>query len=357
MLSATAEAQYRGNAGVKAQLRQTVSIAWTEVPLRQALDNLSQVYSVPVLIDRRVDPGKKLTLTLKDIPLSQIFGEIATTARIGYCQFGPLAYFGPSQVTSRLRTVAAMRREELRKLPSAVARKFLQAKRMKWDDFAMPRELLDKLSAESRIEFDGLQRVGHDLWAATNIPPMSLVDRITILVGQFGLTFKVSKDGKQVALVDFPSQPALVRSYPGGPSAAKTVARWAALVPNAKIKAVGEKIYVKGLLEEHEAITSPRRPLKRPTTKPTPDISLVRIDKLTVDGIPLGKLLQALADRLKLQLKMDRRAIKAAGVSLDRNVSLKVEKVGVDELFRTAIKSTGLTYRRKGRVIEITASQ
>jgi len=365
LIYATAAGEVRaqqrpGSSGIQAKLNRTLGIGWDGVPLRQALDNLSQAQGIAVLIDRRVDPGRKLTLTVKDVSLGELFAQIADDCHIGYCQFGPVAYFGPRKATSRLRTIAALRREDIRKLPTAVARKFLRQKRMRWQDFATPRELLDKLAEEEDFQIEGVDRIEHDLWAAADLPLMSLADRLTLLVGQFGLTFEIDADGKRITLVDAPAQPALVRSYPGGSLAAKKAARWEAIIPNAQIKLVGGKIYVKGLLEEHEALTAPPKTVRRPNSDgPSKDtkVDLVRIDRLTVEGIPLGNFLNQLAKRLKLDLKIDHRAIRAAGISLDQNVSLRVEKVTVDELFQTAIKSTGLTYRRVDRVVEISAGQ
>ncbi|MEE9603912.1 MAG: STN domain-containing protein, partial [Thermoguttaceae bacterium] len=99
----------------------------------------------------------------------------------------------------------------------------------------------------------------------------------------------------------------------------------------------------------------PQRPVKVHSTR---NLERIRIDRLTVEDTPLDNLLKALAQQLKLELQMDRKAIEAAGVSLDQNVSLKVEKkVTIDELFRAALKSTGLSYRRHGNVVEITPAQ
>jgi hypothetical protein len=68
---------------------------------------------------------------------------------------------------------------------------------------------------------------------------------------------------------------------------------------------------------------------------------------------PVGAVLKQLAERLKLDLRIDYKAIEEAGISLDQRVSATVENVTIDELFREVLKTTRLTFRRTQKVIEI----
>ena len=47
------------------------------------------------------------------------------------------------------------------------------------------------------------------------------------------------------------------------------------------------------------------------------------------------------------------RQLGEAGVALDRRVSVTIEDASVDELFHQLLKSTGLRFQRRGRVMEI----
>ena len=72
---------------------------------------------------------------------------------------------------------------------------------------------------------------------------------------------------------------------------------------------------------------------------------------------PLGPVLKRLADRLGLELRIDESAIRAAGISMDQRVSVHIENATVDELFHQLLKSTGLTFHRRGRVVEIVPAE
>jgi hypothetical protein len=146
------------------------------------------------------------------------------------------------------------------------------------------------------------------------------------------------------------------RSYPGGRDPQATAAAYAALTPEAKVKAVGEKVFVRGLLEDHERITSPRQPSPTPkTVAPTPGKVPLANKRftLTITERPVGPFVKDLASQLNLELVMDEEAIRRAGIALDGRVSFKVKEATVDQLFQAALGSTGLAYRRQGSRIHI----
>ena len=107
-------------------------------------------------------------------------------------------------------------------LPPAAAKKFFEQKSMAWDDLTTPRELLEKLGSENGIEIAGLEQIPHDLWAAADLPPLELIERLTLIAGQYDLTFEVSADGNRITLVPVPEHVELVRTYPAGRQAQQT---------------------------------------------------------------------------------------------------------------------------------------
>jgi len=344
-------------ARLQKRLARPLGISWSDNPLRQALHGLSRAQRVAVLIDRRVDPGQKLDLQFDDLPLEAALREIAQSCQLGVSVLGPVAYFGPRRASSRLRTIAALRTEEIRRLPAAVQRKFLLPKRIAWDDFATPRDLLAQLARQGGLEIKGVDRVPHDLWAAADLPPLSLTRRLTLILVQFELTFQVTPDGKTITLVPLPEEVALTRSYPGGREPKAAAKKYALLVPEAQIKVVGGQVYVTGLLEAHERIVSGRRLPKPPTPKPTDGSFANKRFTLRVEERPAGMLLQALAKKLKLDLRIDHRALEEAGISLESRVSLSVKDATIDELLREVLGPTGVRFRRRGHVVEISPSQ
>jgi len=343
-------------AALEQQLRTPVDVFWSGTPLRQAVVSLAHSRRAAVLIDRRIDPGQKLDLQLNGLPLEQVYREVAGSRPLGVVWLGPVAYFGPPRATSRIRTLAELRREEVRRLPAAVGRKLLAPGRIRWDDFATPRDLLARLAAESGIEIFGLEQVPHDLWAGADLPAISLVDRVTLVAGQFDLTFEIAADGSAVALVPVPDDVALVRSYPGGRDPQALADRWAALVPQSQVKVVAGEIFVRGLLEDHERIEASARPLRqtRPTASRSSRASVGEKRFTVPQGKgPLGPVLEQLAGKLGLTLRIDREALQRAGISLQQPISFSVDNATLEELFEAVLTPAGCTFRLKGNVLEV----
>ena len=64
-------------------LAQPIDVFWSNNPLRRAMTSLSRAQQVAILIDRRVDPGQRLTLNLQNVPLETILQTRGETLRFG----------------------------------------------------------------------------------------------------------------------------------------------------------------------------------------------------------------------------------------------------------------------------------
>jgi hypothetical protein len=334
------------------ELARPVDVFWTGTPLRQAIMTVAEARRVAVVFDRRVDPDQKLDLTVSDVPLEDLFHRVAESRELGVTMLDAVTYFGPTGATSRLRTLAAMRRDDARRLPAAASRKMLQPERFHWSDLATPRELLSQLAARGDLKLYGLEQVPHDLWAAADLPPMALVDRLTLVALQFDLTFQLDPAGDSLTLVPIPEKLGVIREYPAGRDPEQALAKLRAVLPNAQVRVDGDKILVRALVEEHERLTSaPRPPV---ATRPKP--ATVRGEKrytVKIAELPLEKILQSLATKLGLELKIDTAAFQRAGVSLDQPVSFNVKEATVDQLFHAVLDPAGCTFRRQGGTITV----
>ncbi len=301
------------------RLRTPVAVYWSGDPLRRAVTTLCTSHGVCVVIDRRVDPDRPVDLRSEELTLGQVLRQLADSEGLGITALGPVVYLGPPRVAAVLREVSRLRREEAGRLPPAGAQRLLRAQRWQWDDLSEPRELVGQMVAQAGLRAAGLDHVPHDLWAGAELPPLSLVDRLTLVAIQFDLTFSVSPDGQTVTLVPLP-EALLAEAHK-----AEEPDRLAGLPALAR----GKTVLGKG-----------RRPAEvRFTQKPTQG--------------PVGVLLKQIADKLGLELRIDHQAIQAAGLSLDRSVSFQVEHATLDELLDAVLSPAGLAFRRTGKVVEV----
>jgi hypothetical protein len=305
---------------VAQQLRAPVAVFWAGDPLRRAVSQLCAAQGVAVLIDRRVDPEQGLELRVAGVPLDEVLRRVAEAKGLGLALLGPVVYLGPPHAAALVRPLSQLRSAEARRLPAEAAKTFLRLDRLQWDDFATPRALLAQVARSGGMTVAGLDRVPHDLWAAADLPALSLVDRLTLIAIQFDLTFEIAPDGASVVLVPIPDD---LGPIPWTEAAPKTPAP-------------------RRMTPAHRSAPG-RRPV---------GAAEVRFTQKPTRG-PLGVLLAQLAEKLGLELRLERDAIEAAGISLDQTVSFGVENATADELLQALLAPAGLAFRRAGKVLQV----
>lgn len=337
-------------------------LAWSGQEVREALATLSRSPGIRVamLLDRRTDPQTRLNLAMGNVAFDDALARIAKAANAEFCQVGAVIYFGPASIAHRLRTVAELRKQDIRELPPSEARRFAALKPLKWDDLAEPRELLKAIAAEAGTTIENLDAVPHDLWAAVDLPSMPVADRLSIVAAAYDLTFEIQPGGERLRLVPIPERVAVKRSYPVGKAAADVAGKLSEVFRDCKIGVAGTRIEVEGRVEDQLAIAEALngKPIRKPSSggnAATGDVALdrLRIDAFTATNQPLGALIKEIARRLQLEAEFDGPALVEAKVSLDRLVSVELKSGTVKDLLDKVMKPYGLEYEIQGKKLQV----
>ena len=330
-------------------LQQPIGVSWSGTPVREAIAGLSRTQRVAVLIDRRIDPSRKVELSLRDVPLADGLRQIAEHLNAGYCQLGAVAYLGPKDTAARLRTLAELRRAETRKLSPSEGSPLVAMRPWRWDDLTTPRDLLAELEGESHIEIRGVTDIPHDLWAAADLPAMPWSDRVTLIAAQFGKTFEVLPDQSAVRLVPLPEQVAIERTFMVGRQAQQLAQQFQTSFPNAETEIQGNRLKVRGSWEDLESIaaTLANRNPGRQSASEGKKVHTLKLRKARLDQI-LTKL-----EELSLTFEVDQQALLRADIRMDTLVSVDVKNAELDELLRAVLEPAGLGFRRSGQTVEI----
>ena len=193
------------------------------------------------------------------------------------------------------------------------------------------------------------------MWAAADLPPLSLADRLTLVLAQFDLTFEIDAGGQSLKLTPFPGTAWLERSYPGGKQPQKLADELSARLANVQVRVEVGKLVVRGLLEDHEQIDAgPAKPPKPPTNSEK-NLDTLRVT-FTVTNLPLKAVLESLSEQLGLTIQVDSGNLSGAGKSLDGLVTLKLKDASVDDTLKAALSPAGLTFRRTDKVVQVTVA-
>jgi hypothetical protein len=323
------------------------SVHWQHVPLHNAITRLKTVFGETVFVDRRVDPGRRVTLDVDAAAVDDVMRTLADVLSLGVSRLGELRYLGPLQSAEQLRTIAAVRGEEIARLP-AIERTALERKqRMSWRRLAEPRTLAVSLAQQRGWRIVRAERIPHDLWAAGELPALSATEQLTVLLTGFDLTFKINALERALEIV--PLEPVTIRrEYPLPSRSPDTTLLRQELQSTASHRMEATRLIVDARVEQHERLaelfagrTVPRR-LRRPAEESAQRYTL-RVQEQSLRAV-----LQQLADRLEWTIEFDEAAIRAAGRSIDTRVSFSVENGSEDELLNAVLSPAGLHYRRDG---------
>lgn len=334
------------------QLDSPLSLTWSERQLRDGLANLSQSVGVAIFLDRRIDPNQTLQLSSTNEPLQQVLARIGGQAKARVTAVGPCVYLGPAESADKLSTLAAIRRNDVAALPADARQRLLRTQAWQWSELAEPRQLLADLAQQASVTIQNPERIGHDLWPAQSLPPLPWVDRLSLLVAGFGLTFEIDPSGFAIRLVPMPESVVLEKTYTTRGDAADLALQLKRIVPQAKIRTEAGKLHVAAAQDDHEKIERLLSGQSVKTTKavkPGPGGGEKRYT-LTVENQPAGAVLKTVANNLGKELKYDAALLD----TLRRTVSFKATDVTLDDLLKQTLDPLGLTFKIDDKSLEVT---
>jgi hypothetical protein len=369
-------ADWRTGRDLENHIRSDVMVFWSGTSLQMTLDTYTRTHRVAVVRDRRVDPNQLIDLNRQSIRLDKVLDELASQGNSQAKRFGSVFYIGPAPTADRLRTVAALKREEAEQFPEDVFDQLQERRPFSWNDFATPREVLNELADEGRFEIVLPERIPHDLWSAGDLPSLTLSDRITLMAAQFHLMYVLSPDGHRIAFVPIPDDIGIVKNFPIRGDGIEQIAEMRRAAPGIEAQISNGRLYVKGLVEEFERIADPTIASEEnpgeainpgvAATVGTPSSgndsgtppSLTHLEfTLNVENQALEGVLNALAQNIGLDLQTDWAACERTGIERGRLISFSVRKASVDELLEAALEPVGCDFRRSGRTVQIAPAQ
>jgi hypothetical protein len=324
------------------------AITWSEKPLRGALERLVETQHVAIMLDRRIDPDQRVDFTARDVALESIVQAIAQRHQAAVCQVGAVLYVGPAATTRVLPTLVAREREKTQSLSAMARSRLSQASAWSWPRMSTPRELVEQLEQEYRVKINGKENVPHDLWPAVQLPPLGFIEKLSLVLAGFHVTFELSTTGDSVRLAAMPSDAAVERRYTPRGDVAKLAEELTRQFPDAKISAVGRNLVVDGRAEVHDAVE--RLLAGQRVASGTRPTGSRQVFTLTLENKPVGGVMRALGKQLGRSVNLD--DVKAQS-RLTKEISVSVKEATLDELLRAVLEPAGLKFEIQGETIRV----
>ncbi len=170
-----------------------VHATWTAQPVRLVAAQLSRLAGKPVVLDRRLDPTTAITLVAAGEPCDAVLTAIATRAGGQVIDLAETIRIAPPAVTGRCVAAEQTRAQEISRLPKPQRNALAEAAAWQWPAGSRPRDLVATAAAEAGIKIDGLDRIPHDHFPAADLPPLTLADRLDLILFHFDLRMAWSR--------------------------------------------------------------------------------------------------------------------------------------------------------------------
>lgn len=350
----------------------TVPVAglmYTQTPAGEALERFTRLQNLAWTLDRRLPSDRLLSISVQNTTV-QDFLYLATD-KLGWGVTFPdgIIYVGPMDYTVKLRTLFALLLDKVRKLPGESQGAWIQRRPLEWDEGTNPKTLLKEIAQEANFEVYGADKIPHDIWGEGRWPALAVYQKVQLIVGQFGLTYRFDKTGRKIELIPLQTDKvALIRNYPAGSNGAQRVEMFQQALPNVQFRQKDSRIYARGLVEDLDRISangkisdavgqqkqnSPTADAAQ-TANAAPDIELQRLTLKKVVA-PLKPILEALCKQLQLELLVDWNELRAAGLAPEKVITFEANNLSVDELCEELGKAAGCRIERRGKNIQVIA--
>jgi hypothetical protein len=320
-----------------AALQSPGSGTWKQVALREIIADLASVHRIFLLLDRRIDLDQQLDYTPPNGSLEVTLRGIAAHLKLGIAIGDGWVYYGPPDAAKKLRTLIALG-EANSPLSKTAMTNWTRRSPLSWAKPKAPRDIVTE-QLEKLVKVSNPEEIPHDLWAANNWPPMSLLERLSLCLIQFDLTWQWQDEGQAIKLIPLPGEAVIAKQYTvADPQQFTTKLKEFQLT--AKVEVAGKIVKLTGTAEDQQiaADLAAGKTARKVEIKPDSQRFTLAAKQ------PIRNILRAIAKTLELTLEIDEAALQKQNLTVDREIELNVREVTRDELLKKILEQAGLTY-------------
>ena len=281
---------------------QPVDVRFSGSELRDTLQQYAKIQQIGFLLDRRIDPGRRLEFEAKGVSGREMFLALAEKMNLGFCEVGEIAYIGPKDAAEKLERIIAQNRDVKQKIS------------FKTKKLDTPRDILQSVAKKLRMKIVNLDRIPHDIWAELDFPEAESHEILSILLIGFDLTFEVNN-------------------------------REITLVP------ITDEILARSVDRSETRKTGSSR--KTATTSKNIPLADLRFPLVEVKNKSVNEVLHYLANNIDLNVEIDEKSLAAKGISLEQRISFQLDQANLHELLKATLNPVGCTYQLTGKKLKV----
>ena len=311
------------------------SVDWDNARLGPRLHELSRRQKIAVFIDRRVDPTRRATFTIRDATWEQLVWQLAAEYEVGVCRLDNVYYFGPVDVCRSLPVLFERLKVQMSRDRKEFESDWRRKSDVHWRRLGQPLKLLEQAARRRYISIENPGKLHFDLWDEQHLPKMSFIQQAVLLVVGFDCWLEAREKGRVLYLTDYP-QPESGTLTVGNVQDARAVTRkLAEEFPDSRVRHLGRSVTLQGSLNDiarmRRKIIDDQRPFAGENS-----YSTFALQATNSRGVILQSLCRQLGVELQYEPELKR--------LLDERIELKIDATA-PEIIEKVLHGTGLSFR------------
>lgn len=236
------------------------ALSMQAVPIRTLVTDLQEQAGICIVVDRRIDPSQRLTISTGLISTEDLLRQVAAELPAANISVNrSFVYIGPIDASRRLRTLCEQKRlfvlNARREFGKEAYAKVSKVELKTWGEFVSPRDLVMEFSENAGLKIVNPDAIPHDLWHAAQLSAMPFTELATLVLTQFDLTFDIDPNKVECTIIPIPEVVLLERRH-SVPSRRRGVAQKQLMETFGELEAQWERsaVLVHATYEQHEQI-------------------------------------------------------------------------------------------------------
>lgn len=339
-------------------ITEPLTARFDDIELGALLKTLGEERQIAFLLDRRIDPTRHVSWRTGGEPLLDAVDDRLSAEHASARAVGSTVFIGPEESLKKLRTVIALRKQELdRGGKPALKQQFqlLRGNSISWNEATTPKEALDEVSARWKIRINKSDDVPYDLWPAGRLYDVNFIEALSVFLIQYERTFEWNAAFDAVTIVPMPDKVWIERRHEVPATRRDTLVNDV----DGVLKSIDhtlekDRLMVRASIEDHEKISTMlgQRPGKSTPTKVSAVPLKQRQFSLTAEKVRIGDALQALREQ-GVTVRYDEQAFQSAGIDLNKRIDLKLNKASADLFLKTLCEPLGVDYMIDGTTVTL----
>lgn len=297
-------------------LDRPVTATWSGVALRDWAERAGNLAGMPVVVDPRLDPETSIALEAHGEPLRDLLDRAAFAAGGELACLRSTVRLVPPTRATRLERAETDRERRLAALPARQRTVLATRRPWAWQQAARPRDLVAAAAAEAGVMLTGTDEVPHDHLPALSLPPLSLAERLDLVLAGYDLRVEWSPGAGRIV--------PLTSGLPDGDAA------------------------------DTDQKARPVPPVRGGKKPPRP--AAATTFSLEV-AAPLEQVLATIAARLGCELAIDQESLRRRGIAAGEIVRARVQDATRDQLLDALLAPLGLSWAIDGGRLRVFARE